>query len=81
MRVYGRNQEVSIVTLTKFSRVNHNYRDFIRSSQCQYDNFLVGRLAAAPKSFHSYIRKRKKGGPSVGPLKSSNGVIVSGDWR
>ena len=31
-----------------------------------------------PKLFHSYIRKRENGCSSIGPLKSSIGVIVSG---
>ena len=77
-RVYGRKHEVSIVALTKFSRVNFHYRDFARSSQCPYEDFIVGRLATVTKLFHSYIRKRNKGCQSVGSLKSSNGVIVSG---
>ena len=38
---------------------------------------MVERLVSAPKLFQSYIRKRKKGCPSVGPLKSEHGRIVS----
>ena len=73
-QVCGRNHEVIIAV---FSRVNFQYKDFVKSSQCQCETSLVERLATALKLFYSYIRKGKKGCPSVGPLKSSNGVIVS----
>ena len=38
---------------------------------------MVERLVSAPKLFHSYIRKKEKGCPSVGPLMSEHGRIVS----
>ena len=34
-------------------------------------------MAEAPKAFHSYVRRKKKGAPSVGPLKASDGSVVS----
>ena len=41
-----------------------------------YESSIVGRLVSAPKLFYSYIR-RKTGCPSVGPLRSGNGEVVS----
>ena len=49
----------------------------MRNMQCIYEGSLIERLASAPKLFHSYVRKRKKGCPFVCPLKSSYGRVVS----
>ena len=49
----------------------------MRNKQCIYESSMVESLASAPKLFHSYVRRRKKGCPSVGPLKSSYGRVVS----
>ena len=38
---------------------------------------MVEKLVPDPKLFHSYVRRRKKGCQSVGPLKSSYGRVVS----
>ena len=38
---------------------------------------MVERLVSAPKLFYSYVRRRKKCCPSVGPLRSSYGKVVS----
>ena len=37
---------------------------------------LADLLGEAPKIFHSYLRERKNGCPSVGPLKLADGRVV-----
>ena len=44
--------------------------------QCEYERKVAGILKEAPKVFHSYIRIKKKGCITVGPLKFAN-VSVS----
>ena len=38
---------------------------------------MIDRVKEAPKLFPSYIQRKKKGRPSVGPLKLSDGSIIS----
>ena len=67
-REFGKNHELSAATLADFIRVNYHYREFVRGNQCRYGSSIVDKLSSAPKLFHSYVRKRKKGCPSLGPL-------------
>ena len=75
-RKYGRHHDLASVALDAFNQVNYKYRYFVRSNQCLYESSIVGKLMSAPKLFHSYIR-RKKGCPSIGPLKTEYGRVVS----
>ena len=50
---------------------------YARHKQCEYERKVAGLLKEAPKVFHSYIRSRKKGCLTVGPLKSDSGSIVT----
>ena len=65
-----------MAALDAFKGVNYRYRNIARNNQCHYKSSLVEKLVSAPKLFHSYIRKRK-GCPTVGPLKSEHGRIMS----
>ena len=58
--------------------MNYYYRPFVRGNQCRYEISIVDNLSSSPKVFHSYVRKGKKGCPSVGSLKLRFGEIVSG---
>ena len=49
----------------------------MRNNQCLCEGSVVGRLVSAPKLFHSYIRRRKKGCPSIGLLRSEYGRVVT----
>ena len=76
-RDLGRNHEQATGALNSFNVINYQYRNYVRNRQCQYESSMVDRLASAPKLFHSYIRRRKKGCPSVGPLRTGNGEVKS----
>ena len=75
-REFGRNHELAAVAFDAFYQVNYRYRNFVRNKQYIYECSMVERLVAAPKLFLSYVRRKKKGCPSVGPLKSSYGRVV-----
>ena len=76
-RVLGRNHGQTLDALNSFNVVNYQYRNYVIERQCHYESSIVGRLASARKLFHSYIRRRKIGCSSVGPLRAGNGEVVS----
>ena len=57
--------------------VNAQYNTYSREHQAGYEEKLVGLLGVAPKAFHSYLRAKKEGCPSVGPLRGADGQLVS----
>ena len=78
-RIYGRNSTEADYELTEYQRLNHLYRNFSRIRQANYEQKLVDLLSEAPKLFHGYLRERKKGCPSVGPLKDFSGSLEQSD--
>ena len=75
---YGRHDAVTVQAFEDFMVVNSRYRNFARDSQSNYERKLAGLLAEAPKIFHSYLRERKVGCPSVGPLRgASDGRMIT----
>ena len=79
-RQYGRTSEEALSALDVFQNFNRQLRNFSRETQCKHELGLIRRISSAPKLFHSYIRRRKKGRIPVGPLKESGGEVV-GDAR
>ena len=73
----GRNSPETVIALEIFNGVNYEYRNYAKIRQCNYERKLAGLLSLAPKAFHSYLRERKAGCPSVGPLQQVNGNLVS----
>ena len=57
-----------------FTAVNREYRCFSTCSQVDYEKSLIYRSKEQPKILHSYIRNKKLGRPSVGPLKLETGL-------
>lgn len=49
--------------------MNVQYRNYSKNSHSQYEQHLMERFVESPKLFHSYIRRKKKGQLSVGPLR------------
>ena len=77
----GRNNDYTLEALDRFNGANYHYRNYSRTRQCQYEKKLVDLLGIAPKAFHSYLRERKKGCPKVGPLRETNGSLISDKYR
>ena len=75
-REYGRNHEASINALARYNALNYEFRNYGRRRQWQYEFDLAERLSDNPKLFHSYVRRRKKGKPIVGPLKVDGQVTA-----
>ena len=75
-RTYGRESLEAQLNLSNYNRLNHQYRNYARYRQCIYEKKLADLIPEAPKLFHAYLRERKKGCPSVGPLKDEDGILV-----
>ncbi len=73
---HGRNSAQAVSALD-FLNYNFYYRRFALKSQSNYEFYLKDSLPKNPKVFHSYIRRKKVGTPSVGPLKDVNGDMIT----
>lgn len=67
--VSGRRSIASQRALSSFLSVNSDIHNFHVRSQAEYENSLSLRLKENPKLLHSYVRHRKVGRTTVGPLR------------
>ena len=73
----GRHHELSLQAWHEFSFLNLEYRNYSLKRQWDHELGLVRSLGQSPKLFHSYLRRKKKGNPPVGPLNSGGTVVSS----
>jgi hypothetical protein len=73
---HGRFDDRAAGALVEFNNLNFQLRHYVRNSRSQYENSLIERYKDAPKLFHAYIRKKKKGRIGVGPLRLPCGQLV-----
>ena len=73
---HGRYSAEAQAALEIYQSLNHSYRNFSKQKQADYELKLANLISEAPKLFHGYLRERKKGCPSVGPLKTATGDLV-----
>ena len=73
----SRNHQDTVEAWELYNTINLQYRNFTRNNQRSYEERLADILPVAPKALHGYLRERKKGCPSVGPLKNQEGILVS----
>lgn len=71
----GRSSRETHAAYALFSSCNQQYRSFAVRAQASYEGSLVSRWKENPKLLHSYIRNKKVGRPSVGPLKLDSGEL------
>ena len=76
-RIAGRRHQLTCDAWVEYSIVNSEFRSFSIRSQAEYELKIVNALGENPKLFHSYLRRKKKGAPPIGPLKQ-NGCVISG---
>ena len=65
----GRHSHETREAMTSFFAANRSLRNFAVASQSQYEEKLLEELKSNPKQLHAYLRKKKVGCPSVGPLR------------
>ena len=66
-----------LIEITTLSIITIETTHKLLISHSRYEKRIVELLSVAPKLFHRYIRSRKKGCPSVGPLRTVDGELVS----
>ena len=74
--LYGRSSQCAAHALAIYSDLNDHYRRFFVHKQIAFERSLVSSLAEFPKRFHAYVRSKKVGNPSVGPLRKSDGTLI-----
>ena len=71
----GRSSDAAGEAWERYSVINVEYRSFSFRQRWDYEIYRAIGLAHSPKLFHSYIRRKKKGRPPVGPLRVQGEVI------
>ena len=77
-RLGNRSSEASIAYRT-FATINNKYRNYNVYCQSKYEETLINRSKENPKLLHSYIRHKKVGRSSAGPLKLPSGALTDND--
>ena len=72
---FSRRSSEVVAAYEIFAAANRQYRRFAISTQAEYERELIVRSKDNPKLLHSYIRKKKVGRPSIGPLKLPSGSL------
>ena len=74
--LYGRRSHQAVEALGLFQVSNVAYRNFCNRSIESYEQSLASNFKTNSKLFHKYIRSKKVGNPSVGPMKVDNGFTT-----
>ena len=77
----GRNSKEAQAAYKAFSGVNKEVRTFAVKSQCDYELSLITRSKDNPKLLHAYIRNKKVGRASVGPLLLPSGSLTDDAYK
>ena len=75
-QTHGRNSVQASAAYSSFNRANNEYRNYSKYKQSNYELKLANLIPEAPKLFHAYLRERKKGCPSVGPLRKADSTLI-----
>ena len=72
----GRHSPASREAMQSFFAVNRTLRNFAIASQAEYEQNLMEEFKSNPKQLHAYLRRKKVGCPTVGPLETSDGGLT-----
>ena len=72
----GRSDEATLAAWRDFIAANVSIKQFARKSQEDYEVSIVDQIKSNPKLFHAYLRHRRVGRPSIGPLKRPDGTVT-----
>ena len=73
--VHGRRSPEATAALAGFQEINCSFRGFYNRAVLDYEQSLATDQKINSKLFHKYIRSKKVGNPSVGPLKSGSQFV------
>lgn len=66
-----------INVLSHFTNLNFQYKNYCINAQAHYQLFLIDAFNSNPKLLYSYVRHKKVGQPTVGPLRTIDGVLTN----
>ena len=73
--IHGRHSPLNNSAWCSFQDTNKKVKNFALNAQKSYERSLVQQLKSSPKLFHGYIKHRKVGRPSVGPISADDGEL------
>ena len=73
---YGRRSPAAKQAIATFFSANKALKAFSVSSQAAHEEKLVADLKDNPKLLHSYVRRKKVGCPTVGPLRVADQILT-----
>ena len=73
--IHGRHSPLTNSAWCRFWDTNKKVKNFALNAQKSYERSLVEQLKSNPKLFHGYIKHRKVGRPSVGPIRADDGEL------
>ena len=76
----GRNSSTARDALGNFFIINRSVRNFALASQSRYEKQMVDDFKSNPKQLHAYIRRKKVGCLSVGPLRLEDGSLTDNSF-
>ena len=71
----GRHSGLARSSYATFANLNQQCKTYAVKAQAQYEESLILRSQDHPKLLHSYLRKKKTGRPTVGPLTLQSGQL------
>ena len=74
--LHGRVHLTTVNAWDAFVSINARFRNFAICAQKNYERTVAAQLQTNPKLFHAYIRHRRVGRPSVGPLRLPDGRLT-----
>lgn len=77
----GRTSGSTRDALGDFFAINRSVRNFATASQSNYELQMIEDFTTNPRQLHAYIRHKKVGCPSVGPLKLEDGSLTDDAWQ
>ena len=72
----GRNSALTREALSSFFVINRSVKNFARTSQSNYELRLTGDFVSNTKQLHAYLRRKKVGCPTIGPLRLGDGRLT-----
>ena len=76
---HGRRSLEASIALESYAAANREYRCHFVNSQIRHELSLMESLKETPKKFHAYLRSKRVGPPSVGPLKPPGSSQITSD--
>ena len=73
---HGRQHQLTQSAWRDFVAANNQIKNFATKSQSDYEKLICSQMKTNPKLFHSYMRHKRVGRPTVGPVRLCDGSLT-----